>query len=432
MGFNNPSLPWSELERRLSGRAPTAPPGADGGDSPAWSRRRGPYEAPPDLTPRSRPRPPTVPYAELHAHSNFSFLDGASSPEALAEEAARLGLEALALTDHDGFYGVVRFAEAAAEVGLPTVFGAEVTLDGPDHPVVGAPDPPGRHLVVLADGPAGYAALSRTLSLAQLAGEKGAPRLALDELVDQLGTGAVPFLLTGCRKGTVPRALEDEGPAAAARELGRLVEGFGRDRVWVELWDHGHPLDGPRNDALAELAVRAGVGVVATNNVHYATPLDRPLATALSAVRARCSLDELDGWLPAASLAHLRSGAEQRRRFARYPGAVEASVELARAAAFDLRLVAPGCHRSRAPTASTRWRSCGSWCTRARSTATAPVHAPPRLLPGFGDGFGRYRAETVPRTRWWGGGGGGGAAGVGAARPRAGDHRGSSGSPATS
>jgi error-prone DNA polymerase len=341
VGFNNPSLPWSELERRLSGRAPTAPPGADGGDSPAWSRRRGPYEAPPDLTPRSRPRPPTVPYAELHAHSNFSFLDGASSPEALAEEAARLGLEALALTDHDGFYGVVRFAEAAAEVGLPTVFGAEVTLDGPDHPVVGAPDPPGRHLVVLADGPAGYAALSRTLSLAQLAGEKGAPRMALDELVDRLGTGAVPFLLTGCRKGTVPQALEDEGPAAAARELGRLVEGFGRDRVWVELWDHGHPLDGPRNDALAELAVRAGVGVVATNNVHYATPLDRPLATALSAVRARCSLDELDGWLPAASMAHLRSGAEQRRRFARYPGAVEASVELARAAAFDLRLVAP-------------------------------------------------------------------------------------------
>ena len=359
MGFNNPSLPWSELERRLSGRAPTAPPGADGGDSPAWSRRRGPYEAPPDLTPRSRPCPPTVPYAELHAHSNFSFLDGASSPEALAEEATRLGLEALALTDHDGFYGVVRFAEAAAEVGLPTVFGAEVTLDGPDHPVVGAPDPPGRHLVVLADGAAGYAALSRTLSLAQLAGEKGAPRLTLDELVDQLRGGgaagevmpgwrsrtdeggAKVMVLTGCRKGTVPRALEDEGPAAAARELGRLVEGFGRDRVWVELWDHGHPLDGPRNDALAELAVRAGVGVVATNNVHYATPLDRPLATALSAVRARCSLDELDGWLPAASLAHLRSGAEQRRRFARYPGAVEASVELARAAAFDLRLVAP-------------------------------------------------------------------------------------------
>ena len=67
-------------------------------------------------------------YAELHCHSNFSFLDGASHPEELAEEAARLGLTALAITDHDGFYGVVRFAEAARAVDLPTVFGAELTL----------------------------------------------------------------------------------------------------------------------------------------------------------------------------------------------------------------------------------------------------------------------------------------------------------------
>ena len=67
-------------------------------------------------------------YAELHCHSNFSFLDGASHPEELVEEAARLGLDALAVTDHDGMYGVVRFAEAAGTAGLPTVFGAEVTL----------------------------------------------------------------------------------------------------------------------------------------------------------------------------------------------------------------------------------------------------------------------------------------------------------------
>ena len=69
-----------------------------------------------------------VPYAELHCHSNFSFLDGASHPEELAAEAARLGLDALALTDHDGLYGVVRFAETARAVGLPSVFGAELTL----------------------------------------------------------------------------------------------------------------------------------------------------------------------------------------------------------------------------------------------------------------------------------------------------------------
>jgi error-prone DNA polymerase len=76
-----------------------------------------------------RPMGPVVPYAELHCHSNFSFLDGASPAEALVEEAIRLGLHALALTDHDGFYGAARFAEAAAAYDLPTGFGAELSLE---------------------------------------------------------------------------------------------------------------------------------------------------------------------------------------------------------------------------------------------------------------------------------------------------------------
>src|SRR5437667_8126023 len=101
-------------------------------------------------------------YAELHCHSNFSFLDGASHPEELVEEAARLGLEALAVTDHDGMYGVVRFAEAAAAVGLPTVFGAELTLDL-RRAQPGAADPEGRHLVALARDPEGYARLCRAI-----------------------------------------------------------------------------------------------------------------------------------------------------------------------------------------------------------------------------------------------------------------------------
>ncbi|MCB0984221.1 MAG: error-prone DNA polymerase, partial [Ilumatobacter sp.] len=119
------------------------------------------------------------------------------------------------------------------------------------------------------------------------------------------------------------------------------ISAFGRDRVLVELWDHGDPLDSVRNDALAELAARHDVGVVASNNVHYATPAQRRLATAVAAVRARRSLEDLDPWLPAAAGAHLRSGSEQARRFARYPGVVERAAEIGRAAAFDLRLVAP-------------------------------------------------------------------------------------------
>src|SRR5438477_10330184 len=156
-------MSWSELERRLSGRLPLpAPP--NGGDSPAWSRKRGPYEAP-----SLQRRRGAVPYAELHCHSNFSFLDGAAHPEELVEEAVRLGLEALALTDHDGFYGVVRFAEAARAVGLKTLFGAELTL-GLTRPQNGEADPEGHHLVILADQKEGYAALAAAISRGQMAG----------------------------------------------------------------------------------------------------------------------------------------------------------------------------------------------------------------------------------------------------------------------
>src|SRR5262249_16602810 len=123
--------------------------------------------------------------------------------------------------------------------------------------------------------------------------------------------------------------------------LRELIDAFGRDRVLVELWDHGDPLDGHRNDALVRIAMRLGVEMVATNNVHYATQARRPLANALAAVRARRSLDEIDGWLPAAPFAHLRSADEQLRRFARWPGVVERTVDIAQACAFDLKLAAP-------------------------------------------------------------------------------------------
>ncbi|HEX9683016.1 MAG TPA: error-prone DNA polymerase [Acidimicrobiales bacterium] len=334
VAFNNPSITWKELERRLSDR----PSGADGGDSPAWSAKRDPYTAPTG-TVRHRG---VVPYAELHCHSNFSFLDGASHPHELVEEAARLGLEALALTDHNGFYGVVRFAEAAKEVGLPTVFGAELTLGATERRMggtEGVPDPDGCHLVVLARGPAGYARLGTAISQAQMAGNKARSRTDLASL-SQLAAGHW-LVLTGCRKGPLTRALERDGPAAARRALADLVQAFGVANVAVELWDHGHPLDSIRNDALAEIAAYLGVTTVATGNVHYATPAHRPLATAIAAVRSRRSLDDAQSWLPAGTGQHLRSGAEQARRFVRYPGVVERAAELGRDCAFDLALVAP-------------------------------------------------------------------------------------------
>src|SRR5271170_2930415 len=277
-------------------------------------------------------------YGELHAHSGFSFLDGASDPEELAAEGARLGLSGLALTDHHGFYGIVRFAEAARAFGLPTVFGTEISIDADDDRV-GVHDPSGSHLVVLARSPEGYRALSTMLGEAHLRrGEKGAPRFSLEEVANASREWLV---LSGCRKGAMTRALLDKGPRAAQRELERLCGAFGRENVAVEIWDHGAPDDVARNDVLAEAAVRHDVALVATNNVHYATPEAFARANVLSALRARQSLEEMEGWLNASPMAHLRSDAEQRRRFARWPGVVDQAGELAVALAFDLRLVAP-------------------------------------------------------------------------------------------
>ena len=325
-------MSWRELEGRLSDRQfdPTPRP------TPLPVGRSGPVEPLPGAVAHG-----VVPYAELHCHSNFSFLDGASSPDELVAEAVRLGLTALALTDHDGFYGVVRFAEAAREHGLPTVFGSELSLDAStSRSAVG--DPSATHLLVLADDPAGYARLGTAISESQLAGTKGHPRLSLDRLTDLAGTDPHWTVLTGCRKGAVPATLQDSGPAAARRVLDDLVERFGRHRVVVEIWDHGYPLDAERNEAMARLAADAGLDLVATNNVHYHRPGRRRLATAMAAVRARRSMEELDGWLPPTGSAHLRSGVEQARRFARWPSAVVAAADLGARCAFDLRLVTPG------------------------------------------------------------------------------------------
>ncbi len=277
--------------------------------------------------PRVRSR---VPYAELHCHSNFSFLDGASDPDELVAEADRLDLGALALTDRNGLYGVVRFAEAARVVGLPTVFGVELVVQHATGE---------RQLVVLADGPAGYARLARAVSLAQLNGSKNEPRCTIADLADQ-GRGYW-WVLTGTHDGVVPRALTEHGPSAATRELRGLVDAFGRDRVVLELWDHGDPLDSARNDALAEMAARHDVQCIAATDVRYASPASRRLASALAAVRRRSSLTEADPWAAVSGAAHLRSGDEQSRRFGRYPGVVEAAAEIGRASAFDLSLVAP-------------------------------------------------------------------------------------------
>ncbi|MER5864932.1 error-prone DNA polymerase [Kitasatospora sp. NPDC002040] len=310
MGFTSHStVPWDELRRRMTGPAAATPAAAIPAAEPA------------EVVPLRRPEP-AVPWAELHTHSAYSFLDGASDPAELVAEAARLGVETVGLTDHDGLYGVVRFAEAAAEAGIGTVFGAELTL-GPDE-----------HLLVLARSATGYRRLSAAIAAAQLAGGvKGRPAYDFAELAAaHRGEWAV---LTGCRKGRVPAALAAAGAEAAERELRTLAEAFGPENVFVELVHQRLPEDDLRNDRLAALAARTGLASVASNNVHHASPAQARLAQGLAALHGRDTLQQAAGRTLASGAAHLRSGREMAARLARYPGVREATAALGRDCAFD-------------------------------------------------------------------------------------------------
>ncbi|KOX21230.1 DNA polymerase [Saccharothrix sp. NRRL B-16348] len=374
MGFDSGTdLPWAQLERALSGRVDAA-----GHCSPGPRGRDG-YVRAEDLLDRRVTREDQntarVPYAELHCHSNFSFLDGASHPEELVEEAARLGLDAVALTDHDGMHGVVRFAEAARELGVHTVYGSELSVRSAG-PRTGVPDPIGEHLLVLARGAEGYRRLCSVISDAHLRGEeKGSPVYDLDQVVEELA-GHV-LVLTGCRKGAVRRALKRGGAAEAAEALGVLVDRFGRQHVAVELVDHALPEDSVRNDLLAALATQAGLPVVATNAVHYATPRGGRVAAAMASVRARLPLERMAGWLPPHGQAALRAGERMARRFARFPGAVHHAALLGLECAFDLRLVAPRLPPFDVPEGHTE----ASWLRELTAACARERYGPPEADP---------------------------------------------------
>ena len=315
-------------------------------------------------------------YAELHAHSAFSFLDGANQPEDLVAEAARLGLTGLGLTDHNGLYGVVRLAEAARAAGLPTVIGSEVTLGhaprtgGKAATRIDAYDPAGSHLVILARGPEGYHRLSRALALAHMAtGKKDSIDVRLDELAAH--SGGQWMVLTGCRKGTVRRALAAGGEEAARGSLAELVEAFGHSSVAVEITARGQPQDSALHGTLARLAEEFALPLVATGGVHCARPSDQRLADVLAATRARADVAEIEGWLPAYP-AHLRSAAQMLRLHRDHPYAVENAARIASECSFDLTLIAPRLPDCPVPEGHTE----GTWLAELTARGAAERYGP--------------------------------------------------------
>ena len=315
-----------------------------------FERRRAEIEAraPASRAPRGAPPPVPeealdgVPYVELHAHSHYSLLEGASSPDELVRRAVEQGHAALALTDHDGLFGAMEFAQAARTAGIRPLTGLELSVSEPAAARDAGPEARS-HLTLLAETREGYANLCRISSAAfglKETDPRARERRRLDPVLplDALGRHAEGLIvLTGCREGRIPSLVRAGRVSEAVAALEQLIAWFGTGQVFVELQDNYVRGDRPRNEALVALAERAGVGVVGTGNVHYHVRERHRLQDVLVAIRRRATLDDCHAERRPNAEFWLRSPQQQARRFARYhPQAAANTVRIARRCRFDL------------------------------------------------------------------------------------------------
>ncbi|HEY7113220.1 MAG TPA: error-prone DNA polymerase [Thermoanaerobaculia bacterium] len=298
------------------------------------------------------------PYAELRAASAFSFLDGSSLPEDLVEQAANLDLPAVALVDRNGVYGAPRFYKAAREAGLKALVGAEVTLRQQSHPeerrdegsrasrrgrrqssgslaslgMTRVSSEPATRVTLLVENRAGYRNLCRLITAGALGKPKGETAVSWDEVAAH-AEGL--HCLTGGAEGPVARSLAASGLDAASEILARLSAIF-PGRLHVELQRHRRREEEHRNQALAELARRLRLPLLATNGVRYARARDKELHDVLTAIREHTTLDAAGSLLAAERERHFKDAREMASLFADLPEALDGAAELARRLDFTL------------------------------------------------------------------------------------------------
>jgi error-prone DNA polymerase len=264
-------------------------------------------------------------YVELHTSSAFSFLEAASLPEALVDQAARYGYPAIALLDRDGVYGAPRFHRAALAAGIRPIIGAELTiaphLSHPSHPThLSHPTHPSHlRLPVLIESPEGYRNLCRLVTRMKMRAPKGEGALTLEDLEGQT-SGLVA--LAG-------RALLGFERYGVGGLIDPLVGLFGRDNVYVEIQRHLLRDEDADNRRLIDLARAFHVPIVATNGVRFADPHARPLFDVLTCIHYKTDLAQAGRKLARNAERYLKPPEEMARLFHDVPDALAASEALA-------------------------------------------------------------------------------------------------------
>ena len=282
-------------------------------------------------------------YIELRAHSAYSLLRGTTSPEALLAEAARLGMQGLALTDHNNVYGAISFQKTAQALGIQPILGAELTIESHSAEEkapslfmgegVGGGGRGCAALTLLVANETGWENLCWLITQAQHQAPKGEGLLHFEQL-DGHSEGLVA--LSGGRDGEITRVLEAEGMNAACQMAQRYAAVFDRERFWIELHHHRRPYDDQRLAALVELAESLGLGYVATNHVHYPAPADKPLADVVTAIRHNRALNDVQAHLFPNGQHHLKSGDAMRSLFHLYPRALQNTARIAAQCSYQL------------------------------------------------------------------------------------------------
>jgi len=252
-------------------------------------------------------------YVELHCHSNFSLLDGASHPEDLVSQAADFGIPALALTDHDGLYGAIPFYKACLKTGIKPIIGVEITLEDRNH------------LTLLVKNNEGYSNLCRLLTKAQLKHKKGSPALDLETLA-QYFDGLI--CLSGCRRGEIPNPIISGQIEKAYEAARRYTDIFGQENFYIELQNNLYPEDGKLCHVLVKLARDLNLGYVASNNVHYARKEGHKLHDVLTCIKNRTTLDKCTA-LRLNSEFYIKSFEEMAGLFQDYPRAISNTLAIA-------------------------------------------------------------------------------------------------------
>ena len=266
-------------------------------------------------------------YVELHARSAFSFLTGASLPDALAYACVEHDVPAMALLDRNGVYGSARFHLTAKANDIRAYVGSEVS-------VAASADAPASYYPLLVQNRTGYQNLCRLITKTKLRAPKNTPTAATVSELEEHASGLV--CLTGDEDGPLAQALHQGGKREARRMLQSVTRVFGRDNVYVELQRHFRPEQEIRNHAAIELARELKLPLLATNGVLYAKPSDREVLEALTCIKNHCTLDEAGSRLQVNSKRHVRSGKEMEELFADIPEAISQTAELSSRLGFTL------------------------------------------------------------------------------------------------